>query len=545
MNQHQDIVVENLDHLGLVAGIIDELGIVEQINQLVGEQPGEIVSPGHAVKAMILNGLGMVSAPLYLFPRFFEGKATEHLIGAGIEPKHLNDDRLGRVLDKLYLTGLSQIFLLISLAAAQKYQINLSTGHLDSSSMSVHGEYDYSLPQVNFIKSEINPLDPSEVITRSEPAPTPISITYGYSRDHRPDLKQFLINLICSSDGDVPIFLQVADGNQVDSAKFAKIILEFKRQLTLPMLMVADSALYTAENLESMGSIKWLSRVPLTLKQAQQLILQVPPSDLTKSEVKGYSWSAHKSQYGSIEQRWLLVESESRRKSDLERLDKQVKRAHQESSQKLRQLSEQEFACIPDARKAADNLSQKLKYHTLTEIEITQSDKSGKFKIQANLEVDNTDIKKEIKKAGRFILATNVLEESSLSNDDILKKYKEQQSAERGFRFLKDPLFFTDSVFIKSPERIEALALIMGLCLLVYTLAQRQLRQALKEAKAQIKNQLGKLTNRPTIRWIFQCFQSIHLLLVNGSKQISNLNDSRLEILNFFPNSCRWYYLLS
>jgi transposase len=110
MASNLEIQVENLDHLGLVAGMIDEIGIVEQINQLVGEQAGEIVSPGHAVKAMILNGLGLVSSPLYLFSKFFEGKATEHLIGVGIKPEHLNDDRLGRVLDKLYLTGLEQIF---------------------------------------------------------------------------------------------------------------------------------------------------------------------------------------------------------------------------------------------------------------------------------------------------------------------------------------------------------------------------------------------------------------------------------------------------
>ncbi len=78
------------------------------------------LSPGHAVKAMILNGLGLVSSPLYLFSKFFEGKATEHLIGAGIKPEHLNDDRLGRVLDKLYLTGLEQIFTSIALEAVSK-----------------------------------------------------------------------------------------------------------------------------------------------------------------------------------------------------------------------------------------------------------------------------------------------------------------------------------------------------------------------------------------------------------------------------------------
>lgn len=89
MSSPPQIQVANLDHLGLVAGMIDGIGIVEKINDLVGTQPGEKVSPGQAVKAMILNGLGLVSAPLYLFSKFFEGKATEHLIGAGIQPEHL------------------------------------------------------------------------------------------------------------------------------------------------------------------------------------------------------------------------------------------------------------------------------------------------------------------------------------------------------------------------------------------------------------------------------------------------------------------------
>ncbi len=108
-----------------------------------------------------------------------------------------------------------------------------------------------------------------------------------------------------------------------------------------------------------------------------------------------------------------------------------------------------------------------------------------------------------MRSAGRFILATNILEEKQLSNDEMISEYKAQQSCERGFSFLKDPLFFTDSVFLKSPERIESLAMLMGLCLLVYTLAQRQLRQALSASKSEIKNQLGHLTSRPTLRWIF------------------------------------------
>ena len=141
MKKIPEITVQNLDHLGLVAGIIHRIQIIEKIEWLVGCQPGEIVSPGHAVKAMILNGLGLVSAPLYLFSKFFEGKPTEHLIGKGIKPEHINDDRLGRVLDKLYVTGLSQTFTAIALEAAVKFDVCLNTVHLDSSSFHLHGEY--------------------------------------------------------------------------------------------------------------------------------------------------------------------------------------------------------------------------------------------------------------------------------------------------------------------------------------------------------------------------------------------------------------------
>lgn len=110
------IKVQDIDHCGIVAGIIDQMCLVEQINQILGTHPQEIVTPGQAVKAMILNDLGLVSAPLYLFEKFFVGKATEHLLGEEISPEHLNDDRLGRVLDKLYDAGLTQVFVTVALA---------------------------------------------------------------------------------------------------------------------------------------------------------------------------------------------------------------------------------------------------------------------------------------------------------------------------------------------------------------------------------------------------------------------------------------------
>ena len=102
----------------------------------------------------------------------------------------------------------------------------------------------------------------------------------------------------------------------------------------------------------------------------------------------------------------------------------------------------------------------------------------------------------------------------------------------------------TSSVFLKSPQRIAALAMIMGLSLMVYTLAQRQLRNALKQAQQTIRNQLKKPTDSPTMRWVFQNFQAIHLLKVNGAYQVSNLTPERLKTLNFMGAPCQKYYLI-
>jgi transposase len=90
---------------------------------------------------MILNALGFLSAPLYLFSEFFESKAVSHLLGEGVEARHLNHDRLGRVLDQLYEAGLTPLFMKVALEAVQRFGINIEQRHLDSTSISVEGEY--------------------------------------------------------------------------------------------------------------------------------------------------------------------------------------------------------------------------------------------------------------------------------------------------------------------------------------------------------------------------------------------------------------------
>ncbi len=131
-----EVKVKDLNHCGIIAGIIDEIGLVEEIDKIIASHGNQKVTTGQAVKAMIINGLGMISSPLYLFQKFFEGKATEHLLGEGILPEHLNDDCLGRALDKLYQEGVTKVFVTVALTAAQKMGVKLNSLHLDSSSLS-------------------------------------------------------------------------------------------------------------------------------------------------------------------------------------------------------------------------------------------------------------------------------------------------------------------------------------------------------------------------------------------------------------------------
>ena len=173
-----------------------------------------------------------------------------------------------------------------------------------------------------------------------------------------------------------------------------------------------------------------------------------------------------------------------------------------------------------------------------------QNPQSYVYRIQGRPTINQELITLAHTRAGRFVIATNVLESESVTAEKMLCEYKGQQATERGFRFLKDPLFFTSRVFLKNSKRVAALALVMGLCLLVYTLAQRTLRQALCRTQQTIQNQLGKPTATPIMRWVFQCFQSIHLVVFNEVPQVVNLTAEHQVILRLLGASCQKYYLL-
>ena len=121
---------------------------------------------------------------------------------------------------------------------------------------------------------------------------------------------------------------------------------------------------------------------------------------------------------------------------------------------------------------------------------------------------------------------------------DFLCHYKNQQKVEKGFRFIKSNEFLADAVFLKKQSRIVALSMVMCLCLMIYSLAERNFRLQIIEKKKTIPNQVGKEVTNPTMRWIFQLFEGITVLYKHTYTRIEavilNLKDIHLRILDIF-----------
>ncbi len=131
---------ERLDHLGIVAGVCQEIGLASWLDaQDSGNR--QQVSVGTATVAMILNGLGFSNRQLYLVPQYFANKPVEHLLGAGIKAEMLHDDCLGRTLDWVYAHDPTKLFAGIASQAPQVFGISACQVHVDTTSFAVSEAY--------------------------------------------------------------------------------------------------------------------------------------------------------------------------------------------------------------------------------------------------------------------------------------------------------------------------------------------------------------------------------------------------------------------
>jgi transposase len=548
VSQEVEYQTERLDHLGIVAGVCQEAGIAEWLDKQAGENRRS-VSVGKATVAMVLNGLGFSNRQLYLVPQYFENKPIEHLLGEGITADMLNDDCLGRTLDWLYEHDVTTLFAGLALQARRRFGIAAQRLHIDTTSFSVCGDY----------------------ASQEEGEPVALAITYGYSRDHRADLKQWMLALATTHDGDLPIFLRPLDGNSSDKERLSAAVKEVMAQLRehLPeeqeqRIAVFDSGGYSEANMKSYNEAKidWISRVPETSTAAKTALEEKHEQWQPLSDGSG-EYVVRTMELPQGKERWVIVRTHAQVQAAKEQMESKVKKTQQEWEKRLWHLSKQAFGCQIDAQNAWEKaLKGKPSWviATFTLTEQKQYEQRGRPKKEATpdqtrwylvpkLEVDQQEVAVVARKKAAFIVATNILDEQRLSHEEVISTYKEQGGVERGFRFLKDPFFLASSVFVKKPERVIALSFVMVLCLLVYRLAEHLLRRQLVATQQTLPNQINKPTKRPTMRWIFQCFEGIDLLHIRiGSgfqTQVLGLQALHRQVLRLLGPVYSQFYFFS
>lgn len=532
---------KSLDHLGIVSGMIDELGIVEAINnhlQIDGKE--RQVSLGVLCKALILNGLGFTQRTLYMVSTFFEDKPIEVLLGKGIEPSQLNDTSLGRCLDAIHRYGCTTLYANVAAQICQRLGLEPKTGHLDSTDFHVEGVYNSKEVAVNEHVIHLRP---------------------GYSRDHRPDLNQVVLNLIVENQAGIALHMEGLDGHTSDKTAFNKTIREHIGQLQAVSkieYVVMDSAGYTEKTISDCGQqTKWISRVPETLKECQRAI--AGRYENWENILPGHKFVRVKSEYGGVEQRWLMIFSEDRYEREKETLKKNYVNRSEQEYREFEKLSRAEFGCQKDAEKAVEGFVKKCKYISLQEIEYKEREvyeKQGRprkgatgvgkrYQIEAKVFCERAKFEEKAESKGKFIVATNELDEEQLTDQEMIQNYKGQAKVERGFRFLKDPQFRAATLFVKKPERVEALLFIMTLCLSVYAAIEYRVREKLEAEEETLPNQVGKEVKNPTMRWIFACFSGIHILYTAEKKLVLNIKPLHLKVLNLLGQKYLKYYFLN
>ena len=255
---------EVLDHLGLVAGMFDGLGIGDVLDQVLQHTPEtRMVTVGSAVKAMGLNGLGLVNQQLSLGPMVFQNQPTPRLIAPGVDAQRLHDDTLGRALDKLYDDGVTALYSLTAATAAQRLGLAPTFAPLESPSFPVDG------------------CDSSA----EEPDAEVMHIRRGYSRAHRPDLSHAMLDLMVEHQAGVPRLMQPLSGKSSDVQDFGQVVTEHLKPLQTTSGttdLVADSALYSAETLQQRGEpgLPGITRVPAPVPEAQAVLARAHPDTM-------------------------------------------------------------------------------------------------------------------------------------------------------------------------------------------------------------------------------------------------------------------------
>jgi transposase len=579
-----DFKIITLDHLGLIAGIIDEVGLIDKVDRIlpVSKENGAKVTMGQRVAALIINGFGFINNRLYMFPKFLENKPVTRLFGEGVTYEDFNDDALGRCLDAIYEEGPTKLF------SALAFQIGLENDligkglHIDTTTISLEGEYGEDEDEVIDINEGFNLKTENEKSTTEDKqskeqeyfiapeVPKRAIPKRGYSKDHRPDLKQMVLNLVTTGAAGFPLWAEAHSGNASDKkilyegAHRMKQFAETMQNANLDysdFLVIGDSALYES-CINNTSNIFWLTRVPESHKETRKYLEQ-KEEEITWTQLEdGYKVHVFDTHYKNIQQRWCVVFSEEGNKREIKTLEKTLKKQYKKVDQLLKALMSKVYHCETDAKEAIKVFEKMIKptYYKMSTytLEVTEKHKGrgrpkeGAKATRAEYKVIGEVIKNEEKLAikkrtqGRFIVATNQMNKEKIPDEKILLEYKDQSKVESGFKLLKDQTFQIASVYLKKASRIAALMMVMTLCLMTYALGQYKIRKALVENEDTVPTPTNKEINNPTLKAIFHLFQGIHVGIININGEVkelvSNINGMRARIIQYFGKKAMEIY---
>jgi len=515
-------------HLPILKAYADQLGLVSLINHYV---PTEMeVDAGTVVLALVLDTLSGRS-PLYRLEEFFAQQDTALLLGQAVPPQALNDDTAGRVLDRLYDFGTMRLFTACAVRAAMRFGLERRYVHFDTTSRSVWGDYQFA-----------------------ETQELPFQVTYGYSKDKRPDLKQFVLSTLCV-DRAVPIWGKHEDGNASDKSLNTTLLSELARLLADygvrpgAYIYIADAALVTEDNLTALKDTFFITRLPATYSECGRLIeetvarnqweevgvlAQTPP---TKHRPGTFYKVAEGgvTLYGQT-YRAVVVHSSSQDQRRQQHLEREIQASSATLEATAREAARQEYFCHADAEAAAAKLRALPSAYHWVAVEVQERPTYGpgrpsstqprmvkavRYALQVTLHERTEVIARKRQEAGCFVLLTNVptVGEMAHSARAVLQAYKEQHGIEQNYGFLKDPLI-VNSLFLQKPERIEALGLVLLLALLLWRLVERTLRVHVETTGKPLTGWDKKATQKPTAFMMMTKFAGVMVLKVEGQRQL-------------------------
>ena len=509
-----EMQITQAEHLPLVAAFLQRMGLAAVINAAA---PSEMaVDLGSVVKLMVLDTLSGRS-PLYRLERFAASVDTELLLGKEVSVGAFNDTTLGRALDAIYECGAGQLFSQVALGAAAAFpdEVDLRHLHFDTTSVSVWGEYAAR-------EADGGPDDSGEGGGQG------LRVTYGLSKDLRPDLKQFLLQMLCAGR-NIPILGGCADGNASDKTVNNAVLTSLSKHMARhglgegAFVYVADAAMVTPGNLAALGENLFITRLPFTYAEAERVVAEaVEEGPWTSGPPQAPSSGSRKAAtYRLCEQavtidervyRAVVVHSDAHDKRRQKKLDRALAASREQAGEALKAAAKVEYFCREDAEAAAATLAG-ARYHacecTVRE-QLTYArgrpPKNGarkvaktRYVLEGRLVEREAEVARLRQVAGCFVLLTNVPTEGEMGHTsaEVLSAYKEQHGIERNFAFLKDPLIVND-LFLKRPERIEALGFILLAALLTWNLMEHVMREHLKHTASTISGWDRKPTSTPT-----------------------------------------------